>query len=297
MSRMYPALAPQPSVKSRDWPPQGDRIGRALLYLALIGWTILFLLPVLWMLSTSFKQVNETYQIPIQWIPSDFDWSNYSDAWQGAGNVTFSRYFLNSFIVALGVTLGHVLLATMGGYGLAKFQFKGRRVLLVAILATLMVPLEVIMIPLYLTARDLGWLDSYQGMIVPLIADAFGVFLMRQAFLAVPDSLIDAARVDGASHPRIFFRIGIPLVWPSVAVLTIFIFRETWDNFLWPFIVVQSGEMRTFPLGLKLFFSAHLTDVPDIMAISTVATIPLAALYFIFQKAFIQGVAMSGMKG
>jgi ABC-type glycerol-3-phosphate transport system permease component len=275
----------------------GNRLranGVALItYLLLAITAFIVLLPIFWMLSTSLKTPREVFQLPIEWIPSDPVWSNYPEAYD---RIDFTRYFLNSMIVAGGVTILHVLLATMAGYGLAKYRFGGRQVLLLAIIATLVLPLEVIMIPLFLTVQDLGWLNTYQGLIVPVLADAFGVFLMRQYFLSLPNALIEAARIDGAGHVRTFFTIGIPLAWPAIATLAIFIFRETWDDFLWPLLIVTSSEMRTVPLGVRSFESAELSNFPQIMAISTIATIPLLILFFAFQRQFVRGIAMTGLR-
>ena len=275
-----------------------SRTKNIVLYVSFVAVTLILLLPIFWMLSTSLKSPGEVFDIPIQWIPDQPLWSNYSEAWANPkGATTFTRYTINSIIVAGTVTVVHVLLASLAGFGLAKYRFMGRQFLTVAILATLMLPLEVIMVPLFVTVRDLGWLDSYQGLIVPIIADAFGVFVMRQHFRSLPDELIDAALVDGSGHLRIFFRIAVPLSWPAIAVVAIFIFRETWDDFLWPLLVVQSGSMRTIPLGIRVFESAELSNFGQIMAISTLAFIPLLLLFLIFQKAFIRGVAHSGLRG
>jgi ABC-type glycerol-3-phosphate transport system permease component len=254
---------------------------------------ILAFLPILWMLSTSLKLPGDVFDLPIDWIPSDPQFQNYPEAY---GRMDFNRYFINSIIVAFGVTILHVLLASMAGYGLAKYRFGGRRYLLLAILATLMLPLEIIMIPLFLTVQDLGWLDTYQGLIIPVIADAFGVFLMRQYFLSLPNALLEAARIDGAGHIRTFFTIAVPLSWPAIATLSIFIFRETWDDFLWPLLVVSSSEMRTVPLGVRAFESAEMSNFPQIMAISTIATIPLVVMFFFFQRQFVRGIAMTGLR-
>ncbi len=262
-------------------------------YVILAGLAVLVLLPLIWMVSTSLKTQGEVFTTPINWIPSDPQFSNYPNAY---GTLDFTRFFLNSVIVATTVTSIHVVLAAMAGYGLAKYRFVGRRWLFLAILSTLMLPIEVIMVPLFLTVRDLGWLDTYQGLIVPHLADAFGVFLMRQYFLSLPNSLIDAARIDGAGHVRIFFTIAAPLAKPALATLAIFSLRETWDEFLWPFLVVSSNNMRTVPLGVQSFQAAELANYPYIMAISTVATIPLVVMFFVFQRQFVRGIAMSGLR-
>jgi multiple sugar transport system permease protein len=262
-------------------------------YATLAGLAVLVLLPLIWMVSTSLKTQSEVFTTPINWIPGDPQFSNYPNAY---GTLDFSRFFLNSVIVATTVTAIHVVLAAMAGYGLAKYRFVGRRWLFLAILSTLMLPIEVIMVPLFLTVRDFGWLDTYQGLIVPHLADAFGVFLMRQYFLSLPNSLIDAARIDGAGHVRIFFTIAAPLAKPALATLAIFSLRETWDEFLWPFLVVSSNNMRTVPLGVQSFQAAELANYPYIMAISTVATIPLVVMFFVFQRQFVRGIAMTGLR-
>lgn len=262
-------------------------------YVALAILAFLVLLPLIWMVATSLKIQKDVFQSPIVWVPSNPQFSNYPNAY---GTLDFTRFFLNSAVVTITVTVVHVVLASMAGYALAKYRFVGRSWLFLAILATLMLPIEVIMIPLFLTVRDFGWLNTYQGLIVPHLADAFGVFLMRQYFLSLPNSLIDAARIDGAGHLRIFFTIAVPLAKPALATLAIFIARETWDEFLWPFLVISSNSMRTVPLGVQSFQAAELANYPYIMAISTLATIPLVIMFFIFQRQFVRGIAMTGLR-
>jgi multiple sugar transport system permease protein len=267
------------------------------LYVALTVVTFFLLLPVLWMVSTSLKSLGSEFDLPIEWIPSDPQWQNYVEAWSNPlTHADFARYTLNSVIVTASVTVLNVLLTTMAGYGLAKYRFAGGNLVFLAIVITLILPLEVIMVPLFLTVRDLGWIDHYEGLIVPIIADAFGVFLMRQWFKGLPTSLIEAARIDGAGHIRVFFTIAVPLSWPAILTVAIFTFRETWDDFVWPFLIVQSDSMRTIPLGVRTFQQAELSNFPHIMAISTLATIPLVVLYFVFQRYFVRGIAGTGLK-
>lgn len=268
-----------------------------LLYIGLLVISFFLLLPVLWMVSTSLKTLGTEFDLPIQWIPSDPRWENYAEAWSSPlTRSDFAKYTINSVIVTGTVTVANVLLTSLAGYGLAKYRFAGRGLLFLAIVATLILPLEVIMVPLFLTIRDLGWIDSYQGLIVPVVADAFGVFLMRQWFRSVPDSLIEAARIDGAGHLRVFFTIALPLSWPAIVTVAVFAFRETWDDFTWPFLVVQSDALLTVPLGVRTFQQAELSNFPHIMAISTLASIPLALFYFAFQRYFVRGIAASGLK-
>jgi ABC-type glycerol-3-phosphate transport system permease component len=266
----------------------------ATTYVLLTACTIVFLTPIFWMLSTSLKSTDVVFDLPIQWIPTPPHWENYPDS---LGKYDFPRFFLNSAIVAGTVTAVHVLLASWAGYGLAKYRFGGRQIVFWLILATLILPLEVIMIPLWLTIQTIGWENSYQGLIIPVIADAFGVLLMRQYFLSLPNELIDAARIDGAGHVRTFFTIAVPNSWPALVTLAIFIFQATWDEFVWPFLIVNSSDMRTVPLGVQQFQSGELSNFPAVMAVSAVATIPLATLFLVFQRYWIRGVATSGIRG
>ena len=268
------------------------------LYSALTVAAFFLLLPVFWMISTSFKKIGAVFSLPVQWIPTDPQFENYLHAWSNPLTQSdFTRYTVNSVIVTASVTVLNVLLTSLAGYGLAKYRFTGRSILFVLILVTLMLPLEVIMVPLYLTTKDLGWLDSYQGLIFPVVADAFGVFLMRQWFRSLPDELLEAARMDGAGHLRTFVQIALPLSLPAILTVAVFAFRETWDEFTWPYLAISTEALRTVPLGVRTFQQAELTNFPEIMAIATLASIPLAVLYFVFQKYFVRAIASSGVKG
>lgn len=250
--------------------------------------------PIYWMVSTSFRQPAEVFSLPIHWLPSHLGFGNYSSAWS---QYDFTRFTINSVVVSGCVTAAQVLLASLAGFGLAKYRFFGRDVLLLAILATIMLPVEVVMVPLFTTVQALGWINSYQGLIVPMIADAFGVFLMRQFMLRIPDDLIHAARLDGASELRIFFQIAMPLSWPAIATLAIFVWRETWDDFLWPFLTVSDMPHRTLPLGIALMQQDFTTDYGRVMALASLATIPPALVFFLFQRAFVRGIALTGLRG
>lgn len=269
-------------------------IANTVTYVLLLGCCVVFLAPILWMVSTSLQTSDHVFDLPIQWIPVDPQFGNYPAA---LGKYDFVRYFLNSGAVAGSVTAIHVLLASWAGFGLAKYRFAGRELLFWAILVTLLLPLEVIMIPLWLTVHTLGWSNTYAGLIVPVIPDAFGVLLMRQYFLNLPNELIDASRIDGAGHLRTFFTIAVPNAWPAIVTLGIFMFQATWDEFVWPFLVITSSDMKTVPLGVVAFQSSELSDFPSQMAVATVATLPLAALFLIFQRYWVRGVASSGIRG
>jgi ABC-type glycerol-3-phosphate transport system permease component len=261
--------------------------------LLVVAWGVVQLLPILWMISTSLKPLNRVFDLPIQWIPRPPQWGNYPAAWN---EFPFARYFVNSFIVSASVTVLNVFLAGLAGYSLAKYRYFGQRALFIAILSTLMLPIEVLMVPTFLIVKALGWLNTYQGLIIPVVADAFGIFLMRQFMLGLPDSLVEAARIDGAGELGTYFRIVVPLIWPAVLTLAIFSWRETWDAFVWPFIIITEDSLRTVPIGLQRFQEQYVTTYNSVMAISTVAIIPMVLLFFFFQRAFIRGIALSGLK-
>lgn len=272
------------------------RARRPGLVVALVctGIALAFAVPIYWMMSTSLRQSTEVFSLPIQWLPRHPGFGNYSSAWS---QYDFTRFTINSVVVSGCVTAAQVLLASLAGFGLAKYRFLGRHVLLVAILATIMLPVEVIMVPLFTMVQSLGWINSYEGLIVPMMVDAFGVFLMRQFMLRIPDDLIDAARLDGASELRIFLQIAMPLSWPAVATLSIFVWRETWDDFLWPFLIISDMPHRTLPLGIALMQQDFSTDYGRITALATLATIPPALVFFLFQRAFVRGIALTGLRG
>ncbi len=281
----------------REWLTRWGRVrgvsGRLVGLFVLVIATATLLIPIFWMVSTSLKTPFHVFDLPIQWLPSHPVWSNYPDAYK---MVNFTHYFINSAIVTGSVTVLNVVISTLAGYGLAKYRFFGRQVLLVLILATLMLPLEVIMIPLYLTVQKLGWLNTYEGLIVPVTANAIGVLIMRQYFLSLPDDLLAAARVDGAGHIRTFFRIAVPLGWPAILTVAVLVFQATWDDFVWPFLIISDTSKATVPLAVQSFESAETSNFPMLMAVSAIAAMPLTILFFVFQRQFIRGVATTGIR-
>jgi multiple sugar transport system permease protein len=213
---------------------------------------------------------------------------NYAAVWRDG---LFGRYLANSAVVALGVVAGNVLFASMAGHALARGRFRGRALLLGAVLVTLMVPRQMLMIPLYLTVAKLGWVDTYAALIVPFLADGFNVFLMRQAFLGVPVELEDAARVDGAAEWRIFAQVSLPLVKPALAVMTINTFLASWNSFLYPLVLTTSDEMRTLPVGLALISQGeHSVDWGHLMAGSALAALPVMVVFLVFQRQIVRGI-------
>lgn len=255
--------------------------------------TFAFILPILWMTTTSFQAGEKMFQLTTEWIPSVWHPENYPNALSRAD---FPRYFLNSGIVSVAVVIGNVVFDTLAGYGLAKFRFPGDRIVLLLILSTLMLPLEVTLVPTFLVIHKFDWVNTYQGVAGPLMVDAFGVFLMRQAILSIPSDYLEAARIDGAGELRILWHVIVPQCRPALAVLVIFAFRDSWDQFLWPLTVVSLDRLRTYPLGLVQFGEDYGNPPTEQMAIAVLATIPMFLLFALLQRSVHRGFGLSGLK-
>lgn len=282
------------SAPSQGWIRRAmRRRGTLVASAALMAIACVTLLPFYWMLSSSLRTMETMFSLPIQWIPWPPNWNSYVLAWQAQD---FTRYFLNSGFVAVAITLSNLLLCSLAGYSLTKFHYRGRGVMFFAILSTMMLPLEVTMVPLFLIVKRLDWTNSYQGLIVPFLVDGFGVFLMRQYMVGIPKDLIDSARIDGASEFRIFWMIVLPLCKPALVALAVFTFREAWDMYIWPLIIITKDSLRTLPLGISLFMSSYGTSWDQLMAIAVLGTLPMILLFFFLQRAFIQGIAATGLK-
>lgn len=251
------------------------------------------LLPYFWMVSSSLKTGAEVFELPIHWIPQETQWENYPNA---LSRGAFGIYFFNSTIVALAVMAGNLIFCSLAGYGLAKFRFPCRELCFRFILSTLMLPLEIVLVPTFLVVREFGLVNTYGGLIAPLAVDAFGVFLMRQFIKDLPDSLIEAARLDGCSEFGIFWRIILPNCKPALGALALLSFRDNWDQFLWPFIVASSDALKTFPLGLAQMEGIDSAAYHEIMAIAVIGMIPAALIFLFFQRAFVRGIALTGLK-
>lgn len=267
--------------------------GRLLKLAPLAGLTFLFILPILWMTTTSFQAGDKMFKLETEWIPSIWHPENYTNALAAA---PFARYFLNSTIVSAAIMVGNLVFGTLAGYGLAKFRFPGDRIVLLVILATLMLPLEVTLVPTFLVIHQLGWLNTYLGIAGPLVIDAFGIFLMRQSIISIPSDYIEAARIDGASELRILWKVILPQCRPALAILAIFSFRDSWDQYLWPLTVVSVDRLRTYPLGLVQFGQDYGNPPTEQMAVAVMATIPVFLLFLVLQRAIQRGFGLSGLK-
>jgi multiple sugar transport system permease protein len=264
----------------------------------IIIWTLLFIgavlmmTPIIFMFSASFKYNDQIYDLTL--ISSETTLSNYIYL---LGNNKFLLWFINSAIVAIITTLSVLFFDSMVGYALAKFDFRGRKIVFFLILSTLMIPTEMLVIPWYILARDLGLLNSYIGLIFPGLMTGFGVFLMKQFFESVPDDYLDAARVDGVSEFRIYTDVALPLVVPALSALAIFTFLGNWTAFLWPLIVTSEAGLYTVPVGLASFSGEFTSEWEMIMTGAAVATIPTLIVFLALQRYIIRGVILGGLKG
>jgi multiple sugar transport system permease protein len=289
----------QPPVNSKKKKTVQGTVINALVWVFLIIAAIYILAPLVFMFTASVMPAGDIMKMPYRWIPKGFYWQNY---WQGIrgndGSFIYLRNIFNSLVVASIVTMTTVFLSALTGYGLAKFHFKGRYVVFMMILATMMIPFEVIMIPLYLIITKLGIQNSYAGLITPFLVTAFGIFLMRQYYVTFPDEILDAARIDGASELKIFGKIILPNSIPALATLAVLTFKSQWDNLLWPLLVAQSEEMKTIPLYIVRFTAEKHTDEGAMMAVAAIASIPILILFFRLSRYFISGaVVYSARKG
>ncbi|MER7249677.1 carbohydrate ABC transporter membrane protein 2 (CUT1 family) [Kribbella rubisoli] len=256
---------------------------------------IVFLGPLVYAVSTSLKPADEVFTPTPHLFGSEIRWKNYADAFTFA---PFDRYFLNSLFVAVAGTLVVVAASSLSAYAFARLKFRGREQLFVLFLGTLMVPQEVLIVPMYWLMQSLGWVDSYWALILPWAFTAFGTFLLRQFFLTVPAELEEAARVDGCGPFGSFFRIMLPLARPAIAVLTVFTFISFWGSFLWPLIIINSVEDKgTVPLGLAQFVGQQGTQWNLMMAASVMAMIPTVLLVVLLQKHLVRGLLVTGLGG
>lgn len=265
------------------------------IHIVLFGGAFCALIPFAWMISTSLKPLDQVFTIPIQFIPKTLQLKNFIIPFKQ--QPMLPRYFFNSIFVTSLITLSTVFFSALSGYSLAKFHYKGKTLLFLFILSTMMIPYQLLMVPHFLITKKFNLLNSYLGLILPYVMTPFGVFLMRQYILALPNELIEAARIDGCSEFRIFWNIVLPLCKPAISALTIFTFMLQWDNFSWPLIIVSRDRYMTLPLAILRFQGEYQTNYNIMMAVSLLAMLPVLIVFFVAQKRFIEGAVMSGMKG
>ncbi|NLM54839.1 MAG: carbohydrate ABC transporter permease [Firmicutes bacterium] len=252
------------------------------------------LLPFFWMLSTSLKEPGAVFRFPPEWIPKPFYWYNYKRIFEV---LPFGRFYWNSIVTAGSVTILQLVTCSFAGYAFARLRFPGRDTLFLGYLATLMIPGQVVIIPNFILLRTLGWIDTYQALILPNAFSAFGTFLLRQFFLSLPFELEDAAKIDGCGYFGIYWYVILPLSKPALTSLTVFTWLGQWNNFIWPLIVINSVRMNTLTVGLRTLQGQYNTQWTLLMAGSVLALLPVLALFLSAQRTFIRGVALTGMGG
>ena len=265
------------------------------LYLLLLLGAVLMLVPLIWLVSSSFKDDGKIFIYPPEWIPNPFRPNNYSRVFE---RVPFGRFYWNSTLVTLLAMLGQVVSASLVAFGFARLRFPGRDVLFIVLLSTVMIPAHVTIIPTFVLYRELGWLDTYLPLVVPmwLGGSPFYIFLLRQFYLRLSPELDDAARVDGASIWRIYTDVVLPQSKPALGVVAVFAFLEHWNDFFRPLIYLSTTEKYTLPLGVNLFRGVEQTQWNLLMAASVMTAVPCVVLYFVAQRYFIQGIVFTGLK-
>ncbi|GHT67170.1 ABC transporter permease [Spirochaetia bacterium] len=271
-----------------------NKLKQGAVYLGLAGVTFLTFLPLIWMLSSSLKFDSEVFSLPIRWIPRNPVWKNYALIWQ---KINFALFTFNSFKLSIIITIIQVLTSSFAAYGFAKCHFRGRDALFFIYIATIAIPWQVYMLPQYVEMRMLHLVNTHLGYVLMQSFTAFGVFLMRQFYVSIPDELLDAARIDGLNEYGIYFRIVLPLSKPVAATLCIFSFVGVWNDFMGPMIYFDSVSNKTIPLGIRMFLGQYSTEYGLIMAASVVSLIPVFIVFLFFQRFFVEGIATSGLKG
>ncbi len=266
----------------------------ALKYLILVGGAFVMVFPFVWMMIASLMTAGEIQLRPPVWLPAVPQFNNYTEL---VDSIPIARLYFNSLFTSGIIVFGVLLSSSLAGFAFAKYRFPGREFLFYLILATMMIPFFVTLIPVFFIVRQLGWIDSYQGLVIPGLTSAYGIFLMRQFMLTVPDEIIDAARIDGASELSIYWRIVLPLIKPALATLGTFVFIGSWNNFLWPLLVLNSRELMTLPLGINSLRSLYADNTNLLMAGTAISVLPMLFLFIYLQRYFIQGIALTGLKG
>ena len=270
-------------------------VGQMVIYAMLVPLALIFATPLVWLISTSLKPDHLMAKWPPVWIPNPIVWQHYVDAWTAA---PFGRYLFNSVQYAFLAVLGQVITASMVAYGFCRLRFPGRDALFVVVLATMMLPAIVTLIPRFILFKVLGWLDSYKPLIVPFWfgGGAFNIFLLRQFFMTIPIELFDAAKIDGAGDFRSYWQVMLPLSKPALSTVAIYGFMTHWNNFMGPLLYISTTDKFPMTLGLRRFVTITQTEFQQMMAMSFVMTFPVIVVFFAFQQYFIAGVVMTGIK-
>jgi multiple sugar transport system permease protein len=268
-------------------------LSRILLHGALLTIGIIFLLPFVWSISTSLKPLKDLFQVTPNLIPSEIYWQNYTDVLE---LVPFARFYANTIVVTIARVIGQVFLASMAAFAFSRLRFPGRDVIFLFLLAAMMVPEQVLIIPRYILMRQFGWIDTYQGLIVPLLVSAFGTFLIRQYFLSLPADYQEAATIDGANPFQIYWQIYLPLARPALAAFGFLVALWSWNEFLWALIVSNQTDMQVLSVGIALLQGQYFSNNALLLAAANMATFPILILFLVFQRQLVEGITLSGLK-
>jgi len=274
-----------------------ENIKRAALYLVIGIIGLFFVFPFFWMVLSSFKENKDILAIPLRFFPPVWYWQSYINVFTAYPDFNFPRYILNSFIVTIFAVLLCLFFSATSGYGFAKYRFKGNNLLFTVVLATIMITFEAIVVPLFILIRRMGLSNTYPGLIIPMSLTAFGVFMMRQFFYAIPNDFIESARIDGANEYLIFTRISLPMAKTALLALVIFHAQWVWNMLIWPLIVISTPEKVVLSQGIAMFKGGYNTPYPEQLAAGVIACLPLLILYIFLSKYFVQGITMTGLKG
>lgn len=291
ITRSHNQTTPYPNASARR--PQVHPT-RLVIHIILISGAVVLLIPLAWMLSTSLKDLGAVLLMPPQWVPDVPRWSNFAEVFQ---TTPFARYAINTLIITSLSVVGKIFSCSLVAYSFARLRWRGRNILFIIMLATLMLPNQVTLIPQFVMFRNLGWIDTFLPLVIPhWLGGPFLTFLLRQYFMTIPRELDDAARIDGASYFGIYWRIILPLSKPAMAAVAIFMFNASWNDFLGPLIYLHSPEKYTLAMGLRAFQDQYVTQWNLLMAASLMTMMPVVVIFFIAQKYFIQGIVFTGIK-
>lgn len=270
-----------------------ERIEKVITYGILIAGAAFILLPFLWMVITSLKPSREVLLMPPKWIPSQLQWENFERAFQSA---PFLRYFTNSVMVTVAITASELVTSILAAYAFAQFSFKGRQLLFILLVATMMVPGEILVIPNFVTLAKLNWINTYKALIAPWGTSVFSIFLLRQQFASIPPAYYKAAKIDGCGDLRFLLNIMIPMSYPTIVSVLLLKVINSWNSYLWPLIATNTNDMRTLPVGLAFFSTESGVQYNTLMAFSLMIIAPILILYLVTQKYILQGISHSGIK-
>jgi multiple sugar transport system permease protein len=268
--------------------------GRIALYILLTVVALLMVIPFVWMLATSLKGPDEILSATPTFMPKAWRWQNY---WEAFELVPFARFYWNTFVVTAARTAGQLLIASLAAFAFARLQFPGRNFLFVLVLAVMMMPGQVTLVPNYVMLKYLGWLDSYEGLIIPSLFSAFGVFLLRQFYMTIPQELFDSATLDGCNPLRAYWHVGLPLSRTAVIAFGVLVVMWSWNDFLWPLIITNRTEMQMLSVGIAYFQGQYVSNFAIMMAASTIATLPMIGVFLLAQRQLLEGITLSGLKG